>query len=71
MTTCVGPTDRLDADLRNTIERMVLELPPMEGLRGVSYLPERATGKAITLWATEHDMLASEAASDPIRREFA
>jgi hypothetical protein len=54
-------------------EQAVPAVRQIEGSKGVLWLVDRSTGKAmsITLWETEEAMRASEEAADQIRGESA
>lgn len=63
------PPDRLDETIREYEQRFLPNLEQQPGFEGVVVGIDRAAGKgaAITFWATERDMRASDKAADEAR----
>ena len=68
-----GDPGRIDEGLDNLRENIVPRAQQMDGFKGLYYLLDRESGKAlsVTLWASEEAMHASEEAANRLREESA
>ena len=71
VSTFAGSPDQLDESIREGREQIVPAVRQIRGCKGLLYLVDRTTGKAmsVTLWETEEAMRMSEQAADQIRGE--
>src|SRR3989442_4000571 len=73
VSTFQGPPEAAEDGIRAVREQVLPAARNMPGFRGLLALIDRSTGKSlgVTLWATEEDMQASEAAADRLRSSSA
>ena len=73
VSTFQGPPEAAEDGIRAVREQVLPAARNMPGFRGLLALIDRSTGKSlgVTLWATEEDMRASEAAADRLRSSSA
>lgn len=73
VSTIHGSKDKLEEALRYAREKITPQLPQLAGFQGSVTLVDRASAKAVavTYWASEKDMRASEAAANKLREEVA
>ena len=71
VSTFAGSPDQVDESIREGREQIVPAVRQIPGCKGLLYLVDRTTGKAmsVTLWETEEAMRMSEQAADQIRGE--
>ena len=71
VSTYSGAPDRVDESIREGREQIVPAVRQIRGCKGLLYLVDRSTGKAmsVTLWENEEAMRASEEAANQIRGE--
>ena len=71
VSTFAGSPDQVDESIREGREQIVPAVRQIRGCKGLLYLVDRTTGKAmsVTLWETEEAMRMSEQAADQIRGE--
>jgi len=71
VSTYSGAPDRVDESIREGREQIVPAVRQIPGCKGLLYLVDRSTGKAmsVTLWENEEAMRASEEAANQIRGE--
>ena len=73
VTTFEGPAERMDEGARQAREQILPAARQMEGFKGMYVLADRESGKAmaVTLWASEEAMRASEEAANRLRQQSA
>jgi heme-degrading monooxygenase HmoA len=73
VSTYQGDPGRIDEGLDNLRENIVPRAQQMDGFKGIYFLHDRESGKAlsITLWESEEAMHASEEAANRLREEAA